>query len=268
MKKIKFLFLSLFIVLLSVSCSSGTGVNKGEDYNPGMEGETNVDGGALGDNNIIIPEGHKVIYTVEYEINVKESLAPTIKEINEEVYTLKGYVSSSNETLNYATYVYKVPTENLNTFLDSVDATEGVAEKNIQSEDVTTSYNETLAEIETLEAQKTAYQNMLINDELTLNEIMSLNDKIASIESKLKTLYKNIDSLNSRIDYATITIKYNLVYQPPQEVFLGDYGDFLITLGKTIVEFLAYSAPFIVMAGIGVGVVIIVKKNKKKVEKK
>ena len=260
MKKIKLALISLLIGLFAVSC--GAAPNKGDDYNEGYAPE--VEGGALGNNNIVIPEGHKIIYTVEYLVRVEEALAPTIKAVNEQVYTLKGYVSYSDETLDYAKYVYKVPTENLNAFLDSVDAIDGVAKKNIKSEDVTSSYNETTAEIETLEAQKTAYQNMLINDKLTLNEIMSLNDKIASIEGKLKTLYKNLDSLNGRIDYATITIEYKLVYSAPKEVFLGDYGNFLLTVGKTIVEFLAYSAPFIALAGIGVGTVALIKKSKKK----
>lgn len=265
MKKIKLVLLGLLISFFAVSCSSGAG--KGEYYEPGGDGNQ-INGGALGENNIVIPQGHKIIYTVEYKIYIEEAIAPTIKEVNDKVYTLNGYVSSSSESLSYAEYVYKVPTENLNAFLDSVDAIEGVSNKEIKSEDVTTSYNEVTAEIETLEASKLAYQNMLKDENLSLNEIMSLNDKITSIESKLKTLYKNLDNLNSRVDYATITIKYTLSYAPPKEVFLGDYGDFLITLGKTVVEILAYSAPFIVVAGIGVGVVFIVKKSKKKKESK
>ena len=50
-------------------------------------------------------------------------------------------------------------------------------------------------------------------------------------------------------------------------MFLGDYGKFLLNLGKTIVEFLAYSAPFVIIAGTGIGIVVLVKKSKKKEKK-
>lgn len=265
MKKIRYLFLSLLLGIFVVSC--GAAPNGGgyiEDGNGGNE----IAGDALGDNNIIVPEGHKIIYTVSYDINVKDSLAPTIRTINEEVYTLKGFIYYSDSNLNYAKYIYKVPTENINAFLDAVDELEGVSSKSIQSEDVTSSYNELEAEIETLEASKTAYQNMLLKDNLTLNEIMSLNDKIASIETRLKKLYKDFDSLNSQINYATITISYRLAYVPPQEVFLGDYGNFLLTIGKALIQFIVYTAPFAALAGIGIGVVVIVRKKAKKGESK
>ncbi|MBE6143486.1 MAG: DUF4349 domain-containing protein [Erysipelotrichaceae bacterium] len=268
MKKIKYIFLSLLTALMFVSCSSGNGNMGAPSYEGGYKDEVNGEVGGLGNNNIVIPEGHKIIYTVKYEINVKEALAPAINAITNEVYTLNGYVYYSNESLNYATYIYKVPAENLNAFLNAVDENEGISSKNISSEDVTSAYNELEAEIEVLEANRAAYVKMLEKDGLSLNEIMSLNDKISSIDTRLKKIYKDLDAYNARIDYATVTIDYKRVYTPPKEVFLGEYGTFLINLGKGVVEFLAYSAPFIVVAGVGVGVVFIVKKSKKKEIKK
>ena len=78
--------------------------------------------------------------------------------------------------------------------------------------------------------------------------------------------YKDLDAYNARIDYATITITYRVTNAPIKEVFLGDYGKFLLNLGKTIVEFLAYSAPFVVIAGAGIGIVVLVKKTKVKIK--
>lgn len=260
MKKLKYLLLAILLSVFAISCSKGTNQNNAPGYS---ENNGVVNGGALGDNNIVIPEGHKIIYTVYYDIKVEGALAPTIKTINSKVYELGGNVSTSKETLSNASYVYKVPSDKLNEFLDSVDGTDGVSSKSIESEDVTSSYNELEAEIEVLEATRSAYLKMLENEKLSLNEAITLNDKIVSIDKQLKSLYKNLDSFNSRIDYATITINYQLKYTPQPEIFLGDYGQYLVNLGKGIVEFLAYSAPFIVVAGLGVGVVFIVKQKKK-----
>ena len=267
MKKIKYILMVGLLSILAVSCSSKPS-NKGDYYEPG-ENQSQGDKyeGALGDNNIIIPEGHKIIYTVEYELRIEEEIASTIKVINQEVYTLNGYIQTSSDSLSYATYVYKVPTENLNTFLNKVDEQEGVSSKKIASEDATSQYNEIQAEIEVLEASRLAYLKMLEEDGLSLNEVITLNDKIKSIDTQLKKLYKNKESFDARIDYATITISYKVINAPIKQVFLGDYGEFLLNLGKTIVEFLAYSAPFVVIAGAGIGIVVLVKKSKKKEKK-
>ena len=267
MKKIKIILLTLLLGFMFVSCSSNNGNMGAPSYDEGYKGEAEEVGG-LGNNNIVIPDGHKIIYTVDYEIKVEKELSVTINQINSTVYTLNGYVSSSKESLSYASYVYKVPTENLNSFLNTVDSYDGISSKNIQSEDVTSAYNELTAEIEVLEANRAAYVKMLDKEGLSLSEIMSINDKISSLDTRLKKIYKDLDSYNARIDYATVTIIYRLVNAPVKEVFLGDYGTYLLNLGKGIVEFLAYSAPFVVLAGIGVTVVFVVKKTKKKEIKK
>ena len=265
MKKFKYILLILLSVLV-VSCSSKNN-NGGGVYEPGYSDGEKDEAGNLGDNNIVTPEGHKIIYTVEYGIKVEDSITSTVRAVNSQVYTLGGYVSSSNESGTYATYVYKVPSSKLNDFLDGVDALEGVSSKKISSQDVTTSYNDLQAEIEVLEASRLAYVKMLEKDGLSMNEVITLNDKIRSIDVSLKKLYKSLDNYNSLIDYATITINYSVYYTVKPKGFLSDYGEFLLDLGKFIVSFVVYTAPFALIAGAGVGVVSLVKKSKKKESK-
>lgn len=259
MKKLRYLLIVLFAFLV-VSCSSGVN-NKGDiaDGNYPNQGEI----GNLGDNNIVIPEGHKIIYVVEYQMKIKDDIQPVVSSINTKLYTLNGYISYSSDSITYATYEYKVPTENLNAFLDAIDETGGVSSKKITSEDVTSAYNELEAEIEVLEASRAAYVKMLEEDGLSLNEVITLNDKIQAIDVSLKSLYKKIDSYNKRIDYATVTINYRLndVYVKPG--FLDGYGEFLLNIGKAIVEFVAYTIPFAAIAGGGILIVYSIKKRKK-----
>lgn len=261
MKKIRYIILALFIMVFTAACSSGKapgGVN-------GNEGSGNeIQSGNLGNNNIFIPEGHKIIYTVEYEIATEDSITPIIRGINEELYEVGGYVSSSTESLTYAKYIYKVPVDKLNQFLDKVDASEGVSQKKIESQDVTSVYNELLAEKEILEANKAAYLKMLENDKLSFDEIVKINDKISDLDIKLKTISKNIDSYNARIDYATVTIQYRNSQIQKEEGFLSGYVGFLSEVGKIFVLFIAYTAPFAIVAGAGIGVTVIIKRRKHK----
>ena len=262
MKKIKYLLL-IILSIFAVSCSSKA-PNKGDAYDPNYDNVGKDEAGNLGDNNIITPEGHKIIYTVEYSIRVEESVTSTIRTVNNQVYTLGGYVSSSNDSGSYATYVYKVPSSKLNEFLDGVDALDGVSSKKINSEDVTSSYNDLQAEIEVLEASRLAYVKMLEKEGLSMDEVITLNDKIQSIDVQLKKLYKSLDGYNALIDYATITVNYSVYYTVKPQGFLSDYGEFLLDLGKFIVSFVVYTAPFALIAGAGVSVVFAVKKSKKK----
>lgn len=255
MKKIK-LFIAIFLALFLASCSAAP--NGGGDAQNG-----NVQGGGTGNNQIVIPEGHKIIYTVEYTIVIENELSTSINEINAKLYELDGYISSSKQSFSNGTFVYKIPTEKLNDFLNHIDSYNGVKEKSINSEDVTTSYNEILAEMETLEASKKAYENMLANDSLTMSQIIEINKEIESLNTRLKSLGKSLDNFNERIDYATITIKYYLGSQEP--AFLSGYGDFLLDVGKGIIEFLAYTAPFALIAS---GTVVIIYFYKKKKQPK
>lgn len=259
MKKIKYLFL-LFLSVFAISCSApSAGQNNNNNYQEGSP-----DAGNLGDNNIVTPEGHKIIYNVKYDIYVVDTITPTVRTVNNKLYELGGWVANSDESSTNAQYVYKVPADKINEFLDTVDELEGVANKQISSQDVTTSYNDLTAEIEVLEASRAAYVKMLDDDKLTLNDVITLNSKIESIDISLKKLYKNLDSLNARIDYATVTIDYRVKYVQPVEGFFDDYIDFLGDLGKFVLNFILYTAPFALVAGAGVGIVFAVKKNKRK----
>ena len=264
MKKIKYLIVAALLFLLG-ACSASPNANiQGGVNSPGdAEAGESINGGGTGNNQYIIPEGHKIIYTGEYTINVEEKLSNAINQINGKVYELGGHISSSTENLYEGTYIYKIPSAKMNDFLNFTDGLGGVVNKSITSEDVTSIYNELEAELEVLQASRTAYENMLLNDKLTSSEIDTIRNKIASLDVKIKTAVKNIDNYNKRIDYATFTVKYKLISVTQEDPWLADYGNYLLKIGKGLVEFIVYTAPFALIAGGFVTVVYFIKKRKK-----
>lgn len=265
MKKItSFLLIALFGFGLA-SCGSGSGGYYGDNDGPTNNGGPGVDADG---NQVVVDTNHKIIYTVDYTIHSDE-MQNVIKDINAKAYYFEGYISSSTqETDSYADFVYKIPTGHLNEFLDFVDTNEGIGSKRITTEDVTSTYNAIQAQIDTLEASKAAYERMLVEDDnLSLDSIMKIRNYIDDINTQLKILYNKIDGYDAVLDYSTVKIHY---YQNNVEVknnsFLGDYPEFLARLGLGIVSFFAYSAPFLLAAGIVCLIIYLVRRKKLKQE--
>ena len=99
MKKCKFLLL----VFLIIACIGLTSC--------GAKGPLNSSGGDNSNNNIVIDSTNKIIYTVDYKI-YSDNINEQISKIGEWLREYKGYISESEqEDIEYAVYVYKVPTE-------------------------------------------------------------------------------------------------------------------------------------------------------------
>lgn len=260
MKKITaFLLIALFGFGLT-SCGSSNGAH----YGDGEHNDNNGPGVESNGNQVVVDTGHKIIYSVYYTIQ-SDDMQKVIKDINARAYYFEGYISSSTqETDNYADFVYKIPTGHLNEFLDFVDTNDGIGSKRITTEDVTSAYNSIQAQINTLEASKTAYERMLAEDNLSLDSIMKIRNYIDDINTQLKLLYNKLDSYDAILDYSTVTIHYYQNNAVEKNNFLGDYPKFLSSLGLGIVSFLAYSAPFLLVAGIVCLIIYLVRRKKVK----
>ncbi len=254
MKKFIKCFLLVFVLLLSLaSCNANNGAEP--DHMPDKPGS----------NELVIETNQKIIYTVNYSL-VCEDVGETIKDINQEAIRIEGYISNSNQTdSDYGRFVYKIPTSKLNEFLDFVDGMGGNSSKTVSTQDVTSSYNEYMATIETLEASRAAYVKLLNDSTLTMKEIIEIKDKIDSLDSMIKEAHKNLDSLENKLNYSTVTIEYHKKGNEFNE-FMKDYGSFIMTIGKTLGTIVLYGLPFAATAGIIFGIVVIIKKKKKKSE--
>ncbi len=246
-------FLALFVL---VSCGNDN------------TGNAPAEPGTSGNNQVVIETDRKIIYTVSYSL-VCENVNETIKKVHEQVISIKGWISESSQSNDdYGYYNYKIPTDHLNEFLDFIDALGGSSSKTIQTEDVTSSYNELTARIEVLEASRQAYLQSLNDESLTLSEIITIKGKIESLDKELKTAYLELDSLKGQLSYSTVTITYHKKGNEAKE-YWDTYGSFIVTAGKTLGSILLYTLPFAGAAGIVFGIIMLVRrKNKNKKEDK
>lgn len=226
----------------------------------------NIGGGNFDHSQIVDGETtQKIIYTVDYNLeflDIQTNMDAIIKKSRE----LKGYVLQSSLSDNYGYYEIKVPTDKLDAFVDFIDSLGGTSNKKINTFDVTSEYNSIQAEIEVLEARKTAYLNMLKNDSLTLSQEMEINDALDKVTARLQALYFDKASYDSVLDYSTVTINCRTLDK--DNSFFGDYWVYLRNLGIVFVYAFFYLLPFGIVAGVIVLIVISVSKKKKREKEK
>jgi hypothetical protein len=190
-------------------------------------------------NNVETDSDRKIYYNVNYTIesenvsNIKNSISKKVREFD-------GYIFNSVDNEELSRYVYRVPTKRVNEFLDYVDSYDDyVIDKTIESTDITTKYSQIQARISILEASKEAYLKVLNDQTLSLSEIMSIREKIEDIDAELLVIYNKLASMDSQIDYSTITITYE---DDPK--FFSTYGDYLKSTGEFIYRAFFYILPY------------------------
>ena len=260
-KALSTILLSLLCGIL-VSCSAG-GSNGTNNSNPGGN---NPGGGNTTIGSVYSDSERKIVYTVDYTLST-QNFTEVAQEVSSYAFSLNGYISSSESSSSYYYFEFKVPVEKLNTFLNYMEEenNEHIIRQNISTEDVTTSYNEIASKIEVLTASKAAYVAILNNNDLSYEDIITINKEIEDINAELLKLNKDLSSIESITDYATIHIT---IRQPtPHELkgnlsFLNSYINYLKDVGVFLFEFILYTIPFALIAGIVITIVYIVRKRK------
>ncbi len=261
-KTLSTILLSLLCVTL-VSCASGGSGNP--NNNPGGN---NPGGGNTTIGSVYSDSERKIVYTVDYTLST-QNFTEVAQEVSSYAFSLNGYISSSETSSSYYYFEFKVPVEKLNTFLSYMEEenNEHIIRQNISTEDVTTSYNEIASKIEVLTASKAAYVAILNNNDLSYEDIITINKEIEEINAELLKLNKDLSSIESITDYATIHIT---IRQPtPHELegnlsFLNSYINYLKDIGVFLFEFILYTIPFALIAGIVITIVYVIRKKRNK----
>ncbi len=155
----------------------------------------------------------------------------------------------------------------MNVFLDYIDAFgDDIASKNIKSQDITSEYSDVEARKEVLTASRQSYLTLLSQENLSMSDIISIQNKISDIDIELASIEKKLSYYDNILDYSTITISYYRQVQNPS--FANQYFSYLGTLFITLGKMFLYMLPFILFGGILAGAILGGIKLKKKKDMK
>lgn len=205
----------------------------------------------------------KIIKTAYITIEVKD-VTGSVDQLKNMVTAKGGYLSSSSISKGYndrlsGTVVLRIPQAEFENTLAGVKAIGTVKSVSTQGEDVTEEYVD-------IQAQKTSYQNQIVQyneimkKAVKVSDVIEIQQQIDQVQTNLDRLEGRLKYLNSRIDMSTITV----TLQEPEPVG-GETGhNFITTINEGIAGFfgmvdaiiilLFTLLPVIILGAIGYGI--------------
>jgi hypothetical protein len=205
----------------------------------------------------------KIIKTAYITIEVKE-VTGSVDQLKNMVTAKGGYLSSSSISKGYndrlsGTVVLRIPQAEFENTLAGVKAIGTVKSVSTQGEDVTEQYVD-------IQAQKTSYQNQLVQyneimkKAVKVSDVIEIQQQIDRVQTELNRLEGRLKYLDSRIDMSTITV----TLQEPEPVG-GETGhNFITTINEGIAGFfgmvdviiilLFTLLPVIILGALGYGI--------------
>ena len=186
------------------------------------------------------------------------------------------YYSDYNKTSGTmsAKMTIRIPTENYNKFLESLDGQGKIRSKTENVTNITKQYSDTKTTIEVLEKERDMLLEMM-DKAISIDDMMVVETRLSQVQRELAIYQSNMGSMNMDINFSTITISVEEVMEYTRETkettfmeriyeacadSIESFADFLEGFTISII----YLAPYIIIFGsIAVGVIVTVKRKRK-----
>lgn len=253
------------------------------DYSKGSLEESTSDS-----KEIDVKNNRKIIETVELHAQTKE-FDKLIKKIDEEIKKVDGYIESSSvtgdnfeeEESRYAQMTIRVPAEKSKEFTEFVSGNSTITNKEISTEDVTLSYVDLESRVSALETEKTTLERLL-SEATNMDDIIKIQDRLTDVIYEIESVKSQLKTYDNLVDYTTITLYIDEVERVTitekqtvwQEIVnnwkqaISDVSHFFVRLFVFILSLIPYVVGIFGMpAIIAVGILVCIKKRKKKIDK-
>ena len=190
-----------------------------------------------------------------------------------------GWIESSSENVNNATglrtayLTLRIPQSALDAYIAGTEGLGRITSRSESAQDVTESYQDTAARLETQKALMARLQ-ALITESADLSDLLELESQIADTQYQIDRLQSSLNSTDRQVSYSTVNItlkEEKTVELTDTTVSLGDRIKSAIVTGVNALEsfladmlvFLVAALPFIaIVAVVGIAVKIIRKRRK------
>lgn len=158
----------------------------------------------------------KLVYFVDFILETKNfdnSVSALLALTNE----LGGYTEASetrggNGNERYATYVLRIPSENLQSFIASVGSIGSIQRENLTSEDVTLEYVDVESHLTTLRAKEARLTELLAQAE-SLEDVLKIEDSLTDVRYEIESYTSRLNTLSSLVSYSTVTVNLDEVIE-------------------------------------------------------
>ena len=278
MKFTRILALLLIMALLFAGCAKASvngdanNMAQSPDAGNGVYGET-----AETETSVGIEENRKLIRTVTMDAETAD-LDATLADLDAQLALLGGYVQDKsvqngrNNAYRYATLTLRIPADKVDHLVDHVEDSTNILSSSEKAEDVTLKYSATESRIKALETQEARLLELLAEAK-SLNDLLTLESKLATVRQELETVKSQLKLYDSLIDYGTIKLtitevqQYTQVEETPtawQRISTGFISSVrgVWTILTEIFIFLIIALPYLAIPAAIVIIVLVVRKKR------
>lgn len=178
-----------------------------------------------------------------------------------------GYIESESCEKKYGSYTIRIPSKNLDAFLENINEYSNVTYYSSSVEDVTLNYVDIEARISALRTEQKRLEEFMSQAE-TVEDIITIEDRLSEVRYELQSYESQKRTYDNKIDYSTVNLNVREVstYTPPVKATISarikaGLSENMLDLVETmenIVVGIATVVPIIIVALIPIGIVFLI----------
>lgn len=203
----RFLMILMAIILVVISgcakkSANTTSVTPGANSSYSSSGEQKSNNDTANQSNI--PQDKKIIQNFQVSI-LAEDVKNTSTEIGNKVRSLGGY-TEMEEIMEYGSNAsIRIPSQNADLFIEYLEKTFEVTNKNKSIEDVTDVYVDNDARLKNLRAEEAQVLEILKKAN-TVDEILKVQSELYRIRGEIEVLESRKKNWDRQVDYSTVKL--------------------------------------------------------------
>ena len=244
-------------------------------------------GGTQNQPNVDPTKGRLLIRTVNMTAETKD-FDNVRNAVEDKVKELGGYIERSGVSgtgtagsLHNATYVIRIPAEKLDELISTVGSNCTVTNSSESTTDVTLSYVDTKARLDSLRVEQEQLMELL-KQAKDLDSIIVLQNRITEIRYQIESAESTLRVLENQVTYATLSLRLREVMEikPQEPPHIDTYGEKIVKTFKNSLKNIGefFKGVFLVLVAVSpvlvpliiitvIGIIILVnaiKKGKKR----
>lgn len=183
-----------------------------EEYKDFVE-EDGVSGTPLKneENGVMIPVDNRKLIKDAYLSVETKTFDDFYSALEQSVKSLGGYTESSDITVSsydnhrFGDIILRIPSDSLDSFLNTVSGTVTVTSQKVSVRDVTSTYIDAESRIAALETEMSTLLELLKKAE-ALSDVLEIQSRLTSVRADLEFMKSQLNTLNNQISYSTVTL--------------------------------------------------------------
>lgn len=219
-------------------------------YNP-----SNQRSDTLGEEDRIITKNANLELITEFYDKTIDDIEKSIQRYN--VVVLRERENEYDDNYRRMYYSFKVESSKLDEFLEEIKNHGEVESFSIESNDITKKHIDYTQRLQRYNNQMQRYENMLLDNDLSIEEEIDVQERISSLEDDIFRLESQIKGVEEDVEYSDVTLRVEEEQSLLSELnFMGFKEGFKLFLTslefgiKTILSLLGFIIPLSVIYGI------------------